>query len=341
MKESQEQRLGVESTSEYIHSDIELSRENHFESAYQNMYLEEKTLAKQSKPLREGARWSRTQASNELGELGISHDVYQYELSKDNVMRDLEKDIQKRRQEKLVYACSMAGITIFLLLLPLFFRQKEERLPLSSADQFSNSSFTSSTSSSSSSAFSMGSSVSQSTASVASETRPSSSVVHEPRFSDKEFMVQVSVTDLNIRSEPQDTSDIVGNCPPGTYTIVEVHQNNGYTWGRLKSGEGWIALDYTDYMNARGKIKVDTKKLTTQQVKNWVRAAYEQFVAPYANIGSIRDIDVRKEKDGLVYARVYENRHQAELLFRISADGYLERQLADGEWTILSREYFE
>lgn len=277
-------------------------------------------------------------SSNELGELGFSSDAYQYELSKDNVMRDLERDIQKRKQEKLFYASSMIGVTIILLLLPLFFIGKEDQGYLSSEDNFSNDTVTASNSTSSS--FSMESS-SQSTASVANGGKPSSSAVHDPRFVGQEFSVQVSVTDLNIRSEPQDTSDIVGNCPPGRYTIVEVHQNNGYTWGRLKSGKGWIALDYTDYMNETNKLNIDTKRLTTQQVKNWVQAAYERSMAPYANRDTIREIDVRKEKDGLVYARVYENRHQAEFLFRISADGYLERQSAEGQWSILSRKYFE
>jgi uncharacterized protein YgiM (DUF1202 family) len=47
---------------------------------------------------------------------------------------------------------------------------------------------------------------------------------------------------LNIRSGPS-TQYKINNCirDYGVYTIVE--ENNGF--GRLKSGAGWICLDYT------------------------------------------------------------------------------------------------
>ena len=36
--------------------------------------------------------------------------------------------------------------------------------------------------------------------------------------------------------------------PPGVYTIVEVKAGKGSDagWGRLKSGAGWIALEFTE-----------------------------------------------------------------------------------------------
>lgn len=350
MKESQEQWMNSEHTSEQDSIDIESNREDLFRSAYQNVVLEEKILVRENdqvnkelQRVEEKIGGLSNRLSNELVELGLSRDEYQYELSKDNVMRDLEKDVQKRKQEKLLYAASMVGITVILLVLPLFFRQKDDNLSLSSNSFVSESfaSANSSSSSSSSSVESSSSSFSQSTSPTASVESPPSSAVQEPRFAGQEFLVQVSVTDLNIRSEPQDTSNIIGNCPPGTYTIVETHRNNGYTWGKLKSRKGWIVLEYTDYLNGASKTKVDTKNLTTQQVKNWVRAAYEQHIAPYANVGPIREIDVRKEQDDLVYARVYENQFNADFLFRVSAEGYLEMQQAEGQWRILSREYVE
>ena len=35
-------------------------------------------------------------------------------------------------------------------------------------------------------------------------------------------------------------------CPPSVYTIVEVKSGNGSSagWGRLKSGIGWLSLDF-------------------------------------------------------------------------------------------------
>lgn len=58
------------------------------------------------------------------------------------------------------------------------------------------------------------------------------------------FQAQVSISDLYIRKGPGTNYGNNGFCPKGVYTIVETKSANGYTWGRLKSGAGWIALDY-------------------------------------------------------------------------------------------------
>lgn len=59
------------------------------------------------------------------------------------------------------------------------------------------------------------------------------------------FKVRVSIKDLNIRKGAgYKTYASVGYCPVGVYTIVEVKKAEGYTWGKLKSGKGWIALEY-------------------------------------------------------------------------------------------------
>ena len=59
---------------------------------------------------------------------------------------------------------------------------------------------------------------------------------------DVPFLVKVSIPDLNIRKGPGTeharTGQFTGR---GVFTIVEVSGN----WGRLKSGAGWIALNYT------------------------------------------------------------------------------------------------
>ena len=59
------------------------------------------------------------------------------------------------------------------------------------------------------------------------------------------FKVQVNVNDLRIRSGAGTGYSNKGYIQKGVYTITETKQNNGYTWGKLKSGAGWIALDYT------------------------------------------------------------------------------------------------
>ncbi len=69
--------------------------------------------------------------------------------------------------------------------------------------------------------------------------------------SDVPFTVQVSITDLNIRKGPgtdyAKTGKFTGK---GVFTILEVKSGKGSTagWGRLKSGAGWISLDYAAKM---------------------------------------------------------------------------------------------
>ena len=56
------------------------------------------------------------------------------------------------------------------------------------------------------------------------------------------YLVKVTATALNIRSGAGTNYSIVGCIrDKGTYTIVETSGN----WGKLKSGAGWICLDYT------------------------------------------------------------------------------------------------
>ena len=63
----------------------------------------------------------------------------------------------------------------------------------------------------------------------------------------KEYMVRVKVTNLNIRKGPGTNYSKNGTIKPNTYTIVDESTGKGATlWGKLKSGAGWIALDYTE-----------------------------------------------------------------------------------------------
>ena len=63
------------------------------------------------------------------------------------------------------------------------------------------------------------------------------------------FTVKVSISDLNIRKGPgtdyAKTGTFTGK---GVFTIMEVKSGQGSTagWGRLKSGAGWISLDYAE-----------------------------------------------------------------------------------------------
>ena len=59
-------------------------------------------------------------------------------------------------------------------------------------------------------------------------------------------LVRVLIDDLNVRRGPGTNYDKAGKCPPGVYTITEVKAGKGSTqgWGKLKSGIGWISMDY-------------------------------------------------------------------------------------------------
>ena len=67
-------------------------------------------------------------------------------------------------------------------------------------------------------------------------------VVNETESKPTSFRVKVSIDDLRIRSGPGTQYDFRRYIPIGVYTIVETVG----VWGRLKSGEGWICLDYVD-----------------------------------------------------------------------------------------------
>ena len=61
------------------------------------------------------------------------------------------------------------------------------------------------------------------------------------------FTVKVSVSDLRIRSGPSTDTAATGKFTGiGVFTITEVKDGPGSAngWGRLKSGAGWISLDY-------------------------------------------------------------------------------------------------
>lgn len=60
------------------------------------------------------------------------------------------------------------------------------------------------------------------------------------------FLVKISISDLNIRKGPGTDYGRVRFIEPGVFTIMEVRTGQGSSagWGRLKSGVGWISLDY-------------------------------------------------------------------------------------------------
>ena len=60
------------------------------------------------------------------------------------------------------------------------------------------------------------------------------------------FKIKVAISDLNIRKGPGTNYARTKYIPVGLYTIIEVQSGTGSDkgWGRLKSGAGWISLDF-------------------------------------------------------------------------------------------------
>lgn len=63
---------------------------------------------------------------------------------------------------------------------------------------------------------------------------------------DKTFKVKIDIDDLRIRKGPGTNYGANGYTGKGVFIIVETSSGAGSTkgWGRLKSGAGWISLDY-------------------------------------------------------------------------------------------------
>ena len=85
------------------------------------------------------------------------------------------------------------------------------------------------------------------TTALGTETGTSTSTKSESTSSSITYKVKVSISDLNIRKGPGTNYAKTGKYTgKGTFTIVETKSGKGSTagWGKLKSGAGWISLDY-------------------------------------------------------------------------------------------------
>lgn len=84
------------------------------------------------------------------------------------------------------------------------------------------------------------------------------------------FQVQVSVSDLRIRKEPSTSAPSAGMIAKGTHTITETVEADGHTWGKLESGQGWIALDYTTRVDGSKSVSSSKKSsgMNIQEIQN-------------------------------------------------------------------------
>lgn len=85
-----------------------------------------------------------------------------------------------------------------------------------------------------------------------SSTKPEPVVTPEPKPVSKDYLVEVNISNLNIRRGPGTNYAKTGKFTgKGIFTIVETKSGAGSKsgWGKLKSGLGWISLDFTKKVN--------------------------------------------------------------------------------------------
>lgn len=114
------------------------------------------------------------------------------------------------------------------------------------------------------------------------------------------YTVKVTATDLNIRSGPGTNYGRKGFIAPGIYTIVAEADGTGATkWGKLKSGVGWISLDYV------------------------TKTGTGATAAPAIKVGSKVTID-----DGAVYGGPRHHQREGGSLWRVRPEPQVYRQAA-------------
>ena len=109
------------------------------------------------------------------------------------------------------------------------------------------------------------------------------------------FQVQVSVADLRIRKEPSTSAPSAGMIAKGTHTITETVEADGHTWGKLESGQGWIALDFTTRVDG-SKSASSSKKSSGMNIQEIQNGDFSSIAGTWRNgLGWVLEFD----KDGL------------------------------------------
>ena len=109
------------------------------------------------------------------------------------------------------------------------------------------------------------------------------------------FQVQVSVSDLRIRKEPSTSAPSAGMIAKGTHTITETVEADGHTWGKLESGQGWIALEFTTRVDG-SKSASSSKKSSGMNIQEIQNGNFSSIEGTWRNgLGWVLEFD----KDGL------------------------------------------
>ena len=109
------------------------------------------------------------------------------------------------------------------------------------------------------------------------------------------FQVQVSVADLRIRKEPSTSAPSAGMIAKGIHTITETVEADGHTWGKLESGQGWIALEFTTRVDS-SKAASSSKTSSGMNIQEIQNGNFSSVAGTWRNgLGWTLEFD----KDGL------------------------------------------
>ena len=109
------------------------------------------------------------------------------------------------------------------------------------------------------------------------------------------FQVQVSVSDLRIRKEPSTSAPSAGMIAKGIHTITETVEADGHTWGKLESGQGWIALEFTTRVDGSKSVS-SSKKSSGMNIQEIQNGDFSSIAGTWKNgLGWVLEFD----KDGL------------------------------------------
>lgn len=105
------------------------------------------------------------------------------------------------------------------------------------------------------------------------------------------FQVQVSVADLRIRKEPSTSAPSAGMIAKGTHTITETVDADGHTWGKLESGQGWIALEFTTRVDG-SKTASSSKKSSGMNIQEIQNGDFSSIAGTWRNgLGWVLEFD--------------------------------------------------
>lgn len=115
-----------------------------------------------------------------------------------------------------------------------------------------------------------------------------------------EYTVEVTTPVLNVRSQPNTSSKVTTQVKEGgVYTIVSEANAEGMTWGKLKSGAGWISLSFVKKLNSSvNKPATNTNKKMKVNAKDGLNVRSTPGGTKVGALTHGTEVTVVEEKDG-------------------------------------------